>query len=65
MAAFPGVDYLDFDSLLTEEQKLVRQTVRDFVDDRVMPIIECDHCPDHSVQESSYRLAIHYVVQNA
>ncbi len=40
MAAFPGVDYLDFDSLLTEEQKLVRQTVRDFVDDRVMPIIE-------------------------
>ncbi len=40
MASFPGVDYLDFDSLLTEEQRLVRQTVRDFVDDRVMPIIE-------------------------
>ena len=40
MASFPGVDFLDFDSLLTEEQRLVRQTVRDFVDDRVMPIIE-------------------------
>jgi glutaryl-CoA dehydrogenase len=40
VAAFPGVDYLDFDELLTEEQKLVRQTVRDFVDDKVMPIIE-------------------------
>ncbi|HET9792894.1 MAG TPA: acyl-CoA dehydrogenase family protein [Thermoanaerobaculia bacterium] len=40
MASFPGVDYLDFDALLTEEQRLVRQTVRDFVDDRVMPIIE-------------------------
>jgi glutaryl-CoA dehydrogenase len=40
VAAFPGVDYLDFDSLLTEEQKLVRQTVRDFVDEKVMPIIE-------------------------
>jgi glutaryl-CoA dehydrogenase len=37
---FPGVDYLDFDALLTEEQKLVRQTVRDFVDEKVMPIIE-------------------------
>ena len=40
MASFPGVDYLDFDALLNEEQRLVRQTVRDFVDDRVMPIIE-------------------------
>ena len=40
MASFPGVDYLDFDSLLTEEQRLVRQTVRDFVDERVIPIIE-------------------------
>ncbi len=40
MASFSGVDYMDFDSLLTEEQRLVRQTVRDFVDDRVMPIIE-------------------------
>ncbi|MGH9441324.1 MAG: acyl-CoA dehydrogenase family protein [Thermoanaerobaculia bacterium] len=40
MASFAGVDYLDFDTLLTEEQKLVRQTVRDFVDDRVLPIIE-------------------------
>ena len=40
MASFPGVDYLDFDALLTEEQRLVRQTVRDFVDERVLPIIE-------------------------
>jgi glutaryl-CoA dehydrogenase len=40
VASFPGVDYLDFDALLTEEQILIRQTVRDFVDDKVMPIIE-------------------------
>jgi glutaryl-CoA dehydrogenase len=40
VVSFPGVDYLDFDALLTEEQRLVRQTVRDFVDERVMPIIE-------------------------
>ena len=40
MASFPGVDYLDFDALLDEEQRLVRQTVRDFVDEKVVPIIE-------------------------
>ncbi len=33
-------DYLDFDTLLTEEQRLVRDTVGDFVDERVLPIIE-------------------------
>jgi glutaryl-CoA dehydrogenase len=38
--AFPGVDYMDFESLLSEEQRLVRDTVRGWVDDRVLPIIE-------------------------
>src|ERR1700682_1581576 len=38
--AFAGVDYLDFDSLLTEDQRLVRDTVRDWVENRVLPIIE-------------------------
>src|SRR3989475_2841046 len=37
---FEGVDYLGFDSLLTEEQRLVRDTVRGWVEDRVLPIIE-------------------------
>ena len=40
MASFPGVDYLEIDSLLTEEELMVRQTVRDFVDEEVLPIIE-------------------------
>ncbi len=40
---FPGVDYLEFDSLLSEEQRLTRETVRDFVDDLVAPIIEECH----------------------
>src|SRR5512132_1009591 len=35
-----GVDYLGFDALLTEEQRLVRDTVRGWVEDRVLPIIE-------------------------
>jgi glutaryl-CoA dehydrogenase len=37
---FPGVDYMEIDSLFSEEELMVRQTVRDFVDDEVLPIIE-------------------------
>jgi glutaryl-CoA dehydrogenase len=40
MPAFPGVDFIDFDSLLSDEERLARQTARQFVDDRVIPIIE-------------------------
>ncbi len=40
MSSFPGVDYMDIDSLFTEEELMVRQTVRDFVDEEVLPIIE-------------------------
>ena len=40
MASFPGVDYMDIDSLFSEDELMVRQTVRDFVDDEVIPIIE-------------------------
>jgi glutaryl-CoA dehydrogenase len=38
--SFPGVDYLEIDSLFSEEELMVRQTVRDFVDEEVIPIIE-------------------------
>lgn len=38
--AFEGVDYYRLDDLLTEEQKLIRQTVREFVEAEVIPIIE-------------------------
>lgn len=37
--AFRGVDYMLFDSQLSEEQLLVRQTARRFVDEQVMPVI--------------------------
>jgi glutaryl-CoA dehydrogenase len=40
MFAFRGVDYLQIDSLLTDDEKLVRQTVREFVDKEVLPQIE-------------------------
>jgi len=40
MPAFPGVDFMEFDSLLSDEEKLVRQTARQFVDEEILPIIE-------------------------
>jgi glutaryl-CoA dehydrogenase len=40
MPSFPGVDFLEFDSLLNDEERLVRQTARQFVDAEVLPIIE-------------------------
>lgn len=40
MPAFPGVDFIDFDSQLSGDEKLVRQTARQFTDDQVLPIIE-------------------------
>src|ERR1700758_5376136 len=39
MSSFRGVDYLQVDSLLNEQELLVRQTARQFVDDRVLPLI--------------------------
>ncbi len=43
MSRFPGVDLLELDSLLTAEERMVRETVRCFVDDKVKPIIEQCH----------------------
>src|SRR6478672_10520707 len=39
MQPFRGVDYLLVDSLFNEQELLVRQTARQFVDDRLMPVI--------------------------
>jgi glutaryl-CoA dehydrogenase len=39
MPSFPGVDYLRIDSLFGEQELLVRQTARRFVDERVLPLI--------------------------
>jgi glutaryl-CoA dehydrogenase len=39
MARFEGIDFYDIDSLLTEEERMVRDTVRTWVEDRLMPII--------------------------
>jgi glutaryl-CoA dehydrogenase len=39
MARFPGVDYLLIDSQFSEQELMVRQTARQFVDERVAPVI--------------------------
>ncbi|SPE44100.1 Glutaryl-CoA dehydrogenase [Candidatus Sulfotelmatobacter sp. SbA7] len=37
---FRGVDFIGFDALLTEEELLVRDTSRKFIEDNLIPIIE-------------------------
>jgi len=40
MGEFTGVDFYRVDDLLTREERLVRDTVRSFVEDRVIPVID-------------------------
>jgi len=37
---FRGVDFIEFDSLLSDEERLVRDTARKFIEDNLIPIIE-------------------------
>ncbi|PYO97202.1 MAG: acyl-CoA dehydrogenase, partial [Gemmatimonadetes bacterium] len=39
MPKFQGVDFYDVDSLLSEEERAVRDTVRSWVDDNLIPVI--------------------------
>jgi len=40
MSKFVGVDYFNIDSLLSEEELMVRNSVREFVSEEIIPIIE-------------------------
>jgi glutaryl-CoA dehydrogenase len=37
---FNGVDFIQFDSLLSDEERMVRDTARQFIEDNLIPIIE-------------------------
>src|ERR1700744_2525944 len=37
---FKNVDFIGFDALLSEDERLVRETARRFIDDNLIPIIE-------------------------
>lgn len=39
MARFQGIDFYDLDALFSEEERMIRDTVRDWVEDRLMPVI--------------------------
>lgn len=55
MRKFVGVDYFNSDSLLTDDEKMIRETVRDFVSSEVIPIIEKYNrdgkFPDHLIEK--------------
>ena len=53
MQPFTGVDYYDVDEMLTDEERLIRKTVRDFVEREALPIIE-----DHHAREAFPRQLI-------
>ncbi|MCB0300669.1 MAG: acyl-CoA dehydrogenase family protein, partial [Calditrichaeota bacterium] len=40
MKQFEAPDYFDLDSLLSDEEKMIRSAVREWVSERVMPVIE-------------------------
>src|ERR1700761_2755661 len=37
---FKGVDFIEFDTLLTDDERLVRDNTRKFIEDNLIPIIE-------------------------
>ena len=39
-SSFQGLDYADIESLFSDEEKMIRDTVRAFVTDEVLPVIE-------------------------
>ncbi|NJD10996.1 MAG: acyl-CoA dehydrogenase [Gemmatimonadetes bacterium] len=51
MAAFQGIDYYDIDSLLSEDERMVRDTVRAWVDDNLLPVIEEAYIGRHFPRE--------------
>ena len=57
MSSFAGVDYYQVDELLSEEERLIRKSVRDFVDREALPIIEDHHSREAFPTELIPRMA--------
>ena len=53
MASFTGVDFLHLDELLSDEEKLARETVREFVSKEFLPLIQ-----EHVRQDGSFPMQI-------
>ena len=57
MGAFAGVDYYAVDELLTDEERMIRKTVRDFVEREALPIIEAHHAREEFPRHLIARMA--------
>jgi len=57
MTPFDGVDYYALDDLLTPEERMIRKTVRDFVEREAAPIIESHHAREAFPQQLIPRMA--------
>jgi len=57
MGKFQGIDYYDVDSLLSEEERMVRDTLRAWVDENLLPIIEEAYIGRHFPRELIPQLA--------
>src|SRR5262249_7854214 len=55
MKAYKGVDFYQMDGLLTEDERMIRDTVRDWVSENVIPVIERHFregtFPDHLIPQ--------------
>jgi len=57
MTPFSGVDYYAVDDLLTDEERMIRKTVRDFVEREAVPVIEGCHSREEFPRHLIARLA--------
>jgi glutaryl-CoA dehydrogenase len=57
MRPFAGLDYYLLDELLAPEERMIRKTVRDFVDREAMPIIENCHAHEEFPRQLIARMA--------
>jgi glutaryl-CoA dehydrogenase len=46
MAAYESLNYVGFDKLLTEEELMIRGTVRDFVSEEIIPVLRDAHASE-------------------
>ena len=53
MADFTGTDFLRLDELLSDEERLARDTVREFVSKEFLPLIQ-----DHVRQDGSFPMQL-------
>lgn len=57
MAGFLGVDYYGIDDLLTDEERIIRRTARDFVEREALPLIEDYHAREAFPKQLIPRMA--------